>query len=75
MNKNKTDASSKLPTAVTHGQIAYLFRHGSIWLWGNLFAASLFVLLRWVEGEPDMLLLLIWYTAVIAIGIDRKSVV
>ncbi|MBJ6611096.1 MAG: GGDEF domain-containing protein [Candidatus Thiothrix moscowensis] len=71
MNKNKTDASSKLPVAVTHGQIAYLFRHGSIWLWGNLFAASLFVLLRWVEGEPDMLLLLIWYTAVVAIGMVR----
>ncbi|MDD5391909.1 MAG: GGDEF domain-containing protein [Thiothrix sp.] len=71
MNKKKTGSPSNIPPVVLHGQIAFLSRHGSIWFWGNLFAASLFVLLRWVEGDENMALLLIWYTAVVAMGVMR----
>lgn len=72
MNKKKTDLSMT-SSSISQGQIAYLFRHGAIWFWGNLFAASLFLLLRWIESDQDMLLLLIWYVAVIAISITRWS--
>jgi diguanylate cyclase (GGDEF)-like protein len=71
MNKKKIGSPSSVPSIMLHGQIAFLSRHSSVWFWGNLFAASLFVLLRWVQGDENMPLLLIWYTAVVAIGAMR----
>lgn len=71
MNKKKTNLSGNASSSSSQGTIAYLFRHGAVWFWGNLLAASLFVLLRWVESDQDMPLLLIWYTAVIAISVVR----
>ncbi|MBU0656928.1 MAG: GGDEF domain-containing protein [Gammaproteobacteria bacterium] len=71
MNKKKTNLSGNVSSSSSQGTIAYLFRHGAVWFWGNLLAASLFVLLRWVESDQDMPLLLIWYTAVIAISTAR----
>ncbi len=62
---------SHTPTLILQGQIAFLARNGAIWFWGNVFAASLFVLLRWVEQDENMLLMLVWYCAVVALGIMR----
>ena len=73
MNKKKTDPLGYSDSSISHGQIAYLFRHGGIWFWGNLIAASLFVLLRWVEGEQDMLLLLVWFVTISIISVLRLT--
>lgn len=56
---------------ILQGQMTFLARHGSIWFWGNLLAASLFVLLRWAEGNENMLLLLVWFGAIMTINIMR----
>ena len=75
MNKKNTGKSMGgaliSPTLILQGQIAFLARNGAIWFWGNLFSASLFVLLRWVEQDENMLLMLVWYCAIIALGIMR----
>ncbi|MEB4592632.1 diguanylate cyclase [Candidatus Thiothrix sp. Deng01] len=70
---NKKKASSPLHTSplILQGQITFLSRHGSIWFWGNIFAANLFVLLRWVEGGESMALLLVWLIAIVGTNIMR----
>ena len=79
MNKknvgNFISSLSHTPTLILQGQIAFLARNGAIWFWGNLFAASLFVLLRWVEQDENMLLMLVWYCAIVALGIMPYSAV
>jgi diguanylate cyclase (GGDEF)-like protein len=71
MNKKKTGSSLTPSPVILQGQIAFLARHGSTWFWGNLFSASLFALLRWRGQDESMLLLAVWYVAIIAIGIMR----
>ena len=56
---------------VLHGQITFLSRHGSTWFWGNLFAASLFILLRWTEQDHNMPLLLVWFGAILTMNVTR----
>ena len=64
-------ASLASPSLILQGQITFLARNGAIWFWGNLFSASLFILLRWVEQDENMLLMLVWYCAIVALGIMR----
>ncbi len=71
MNKNNTGVSNATTSLILQGQLAFLARNGAIWLWGNLFSASLFILLRWVEKDENMLLMLLWYAAVILISMTR----
>lgn len=71
MNKKKTGSSLTHSPVVLQGQIAFLARHGSTWFWGNLLAASLFALLRWIGQDENLLLLTVWYVAVIAMGVMR----
>lgn len=73
MNKKKTDSSAYSYASISHGQIAYLFRHRAVWFWSNITAASLFVLLRWAENKQDMLLLLIWFVSISLISVLRLT--
>lgn len=56
---------------ILQGQVAFLSRHGVFWFWGNLLAASLFFLLRWPHSHDSMVLLLIWYTAIVSVSVMR----
>ncbi len=71
MNKKKTSSSLYSSPLILQGQITFLSRHGSTWFWGNLFAASLFVLLRWAESNESMVLLLVWYAAIVTVNVMR----
>ncbi|MEZ5454104.1 MAG: diguanylate cyclase [Thiothrix sp.] len=71
MNKKKASSSLHTSPLILLGQITFLSRHGSIWFWGNILAASLFVLLRWVEGNESMALLLAWFGAMVGINVVR----
>lgn len=71
MNKKKTGSILKNSPFILQGQMAFLSRHGSVWLWGNLFAASLFFLLRWLEQDESTTLLLVWYGAIVTLSIVR----
>lgn len=71
MNKKKASPSLHTSPLILHGQITFLSRHGSIWFWGNVFAASLFILLRWVEGDENMVLLLVWFMAITGMNVMR----
>ena len=71
MNKKNTSTLPDVSPLMLHGQIAFLSRHGAIWFWGNFFAASLFALLRWVQGDENVLLLLVWYAALVVLGVMR----
>lgn len=71
MNKKKTSSSLYSSPMILHGQITFLSRHGSTWFWGNIFAASLFILLRWTEQDNNLLLLLVWYGSIFAMNVTR----
>ena len=71
MNKKKTNSSLYSSPMILHGQITFLARHGSTWFWGNVFASSLFVLLRWTESDHNTLLLLVWYGSILAMNVTR----
>lgn len=71
MNKKKISSSLHTSPLIIQGQITFLSRHGATWLWGNAFAATLFVLLRWVESTENMALLLVWFSAILAMNIMR----
>ena len=68
---NKKKINSLTSPMILQGQITFLSRHGSTWFWGNVLAASLFILLRWVESDDSLLLLLVWYGAIIAMNVTR----
>lgn len=71
MNKKKASSPLHSSPLILQGQISFLSRHGSIWFWGNLLAASLFILLRWVENDENMVLLLVWFAAIMTINVMR----
>ncbi|SEA18558.1 diguanylate cyclase (GGDEF) domain-containing protein [Thiothrix caldifontis] len=71
MNKKKTHSSLHSSPLILHGQIAFLSRHGSTWFLGNAFAASLFILLRWVDRDENMLLLMVWYASILTMNVMR----
>ncbi len=68
---NKKKINSLTSPMILQGQITFLSRHGSTWFWGNVLAASLFILLRWVESDDSLPLLLVWYGAIIAMNVTR----
>lgn len=71
MNKKNLGSSPSSSALILQGQINFLARHGSTWFWGNVLAASLFVLLRWVENDESMLLLFVWYLALTSLSATR----
>ncbi|QTR50767.1 GGDEF domain-containing protein [Candidatus Thiothrix anitrata] len=74
MNKKNADFFVNSPPALLPGQLAFLLRHGALWFWGNFLAASLFVLLSWAKDDRSLLLVLLWYVAIVALGGWRWSV-
>lgn len=60
------------PTAF-HSHFTFLSRHGGVWFWGNFFAASLFALLLWVNGDENFILLGGWYGTLTIVSILRWS--
>ncbi|QQZ28794.1 GGDEF domain-containing protein [Thiothrix subterranea] len=71
MNKKKIGSHLHTSPLIIQGQITFLSRHGGIWLWGNALAATLFVLLRWVESTESMALLLVWFAAILTMNVMR----
>lgn len=71
MNKNKTASSLSTSPVILHSQIDFLMRHGATWFWGNVFAASLFALLRWADQDENLILLAVWYLALTGMALVR----
>ena len=71
MNKKNLGSSQSTSTLRLQGQVNFLARHGATWFWGNLFATSLFVMLRWVEHDENMILLTLWSITIVGLAIAR----
>lgn len=73
MNKKKIISADGVASTAFHSHFLFLLRHGAVWFWGNFFAASLLILLFWLEGDADIALALVWYVVLISLSIVRWS--
>lgn len=71
MNKKKTGLPSYASPLILQGQMTFLARHGSIWFWGNVFAAGLFMVLCGLQRQESFLLLVAWFTAIMTLNVLR----
>lgn len=71
MNKKKTGLPSYAAPLILQGQMTFLARHGSIWFWGNVFAAGLCMVLCGLQHQAYFLLALTWFAAIMTLNVLR----